>query len=173
MTKLGLAVFPAIVAVGVVVSCASIPNSSRYTEILTPDFGQFKNDGVDDFITARCASLDCHGQVGRPLRLYSRTGLRLLSDADNVPGGNSLSDDEVTANFQAVVGLEPEHLSQVVADPTNNPPQLLLFIGKPRNLIIHKGGQVNAPLDDGDVCLTSWVTGSANQADCENAASVP
>jgi hypothetical protein len=154
-------------------SCASTPDPSRYTVIFTPDFNQFKNGGVNDFLAQRCATLDCHGQVGRPLRLYSRTGLRILNDAMNVPGGSGLTDDEITANFQSVVGLEPEHMSQVVADPTGNPPQLLLFIGKPRNLIVHKGGQVIVPLDDGDTCLVTWVTGNVNTASCQAANQVP
>jgi hypothetical protein len=166
-----------VLALGVALSCASSPDPSRYTQILTPDFGSFKNGGVDDLLAKRCATLDCHGQIGRPLRLYSRTGLRLLTDAANVPGGNGLTDDEITANFQAVVGLEPEHMSQVVADPQNHPPQLLLLIGKPRNLIIHKGGQVISPLDSADTCLISWVTAQGgngfNMAACQDALNVP
>ena len=68
-------------------SCASSPDPGRATTIVAPDFVQFKTGGVNDLLANRCGTLDCHGQVGRPLRIYSRTGLRILDDAANVPGG--------------------------------------------------------------------------------------
>ena len=171
----------------VAASCASTPDPNRPTFIFTPDFTEFKNGGVNDLLARRCGTLDCHGQVGRPLRIYSQTGLRILSDASNVPGGKALTDDEITANFQSVVGLEPEHMSQVVADPTGNQPQYLLLIGKPRNLIVHKGGQVITAGDSADACLVTWVEAPAvkagtmggtgadgfNMAACQDALMVP
>jgi hypothetical protein len=164
----------AVAAVGLTTgSCASSPDPSRYTVIQAPDYGQFKGtngNGVNDFITHRCGTLDCHGQVGRPLRLYSNLGLRLLNDAQATPGGSLSSEDEITANYQSVIGLQPELLSQVVSDPTNNPPQSLLLIAKPRNLQVHKGGQVVTAGDDGDQCLTTWVLGQVNATACQNAA---
>lgn len=159
-------------------SCASSPDPQRITQIVTPDFDQFKNAGVSALIEKRCGTLDCHGQVGRPLRIYGANGLRILDDAGNAPGGSGTTPTEVLANFQAVVGLEPEQLSRVVADPTNNPPPSLLFIAKPRNLQHHKGGQVITAGDDADRCLTTWVAGTISSTGvdanaCMSALAIP
>ena len=154
-------------------SCASSPDPTRYTQILAPDYNQFHGtggNGVNDFLSKRCGTLDCHGQVGRPLRLYSQDGLRILDDAANLPGGAGLTETEITANYQSVIGLQPELMSQVVADPTNNPPQSLLLVAKPRNLQAHKGGQVVTAGDDGDQCVVTWILGTANAAQCASAA---
>jgi hypothetical protein len=159
-------------------SCASAPDTGRTTTIATPDYNQFKGTGqmagVDQFLEKRCATLDCHGQVGRPLRLYSRTGLRFPDpDVQISPGGPGTTEEEYQANFQSVVGLEPEQMSRVVVDPTNNPPQTLLLVKKPRAMERHKGGQVIIAGDTGDLCLTSWLAGATNFAACLDAANVP
>jgi hypothetical protein len=159
-------------------SCASSPDTGRVTAIATPDANAFRGNGtmvgVDAVLEKRCATLDCHGQVGRPLRLYSRTGLRFPDpDAQISPGGPATTDEEYQANFEAVVGLEPEQMSRVVLDPTNNPPQTLLLVKKPRAMERHKGGQVVIAGDSADLCITSWLAGATNFAACQDAASVP
>jgi hypothetical protein len=53
-----------------------------------------------------CGSLDCHGQIGRNLRLYGMQGLRL--DPKDVPCGAHTSQAEIDADYQTVIGLEPE-----------------------------------------------------------------
>jgi hypothetical protein len=156
-------------------SCASSPDSSRATTIVAPDYNQFKATagGVSGFLEQRCATLDCHGQVGRPLRLYSRTGLRFPDpDVQNAPGGPGVTEEEHQANYEAVIGLEPEQISRVVLDPTNNPPQTLLLVKKPRAMERHKGGQVVIAGDDGDTCITSWLSGATNVAACQSATAV-
>jgi hypothetical protein len=43
---------------------------------------------VGEMLHTRCGSLDCHGQVGRNLRLYGTNGLRLApGDIPGVDGG--------------------------------------------------------------------------------------
>jgi len=162
----------AMAAVAVTGACSSSPDTARTTTIITPDYNAFKgtaNGSVEAFLERRCATLDCHGQVGRPLRLYSRTGLRFADDAQNPPGGAGTTETELQANFQAVVGVEPEQTSRVVHDPTNNPPQTLLIVKKPRAMERHKGGQVVIAGDDGDRCLTSWLSGATDFAACQSA----
>ena len=158
-------------------SCASTPDSNRYTLIGAPTYESFKGPagqaGVSAVLEKRCGTLDCHGQVGRPLRIYGRTGLRFPDDADNVPGQAGTTESEVIANYESVVGLEPEVLSQVVADPTDNPPTRLLLVKKPRALERHKGGQVFIAGDDGDTCITSWIAGATDFAKCGAALQVP
>ena len=75
-------------------ACASPPDPNRATLVgfvdptggLDPDPVQFKDQGVSKFLERRCGTLDCHGQGGRPLRLYSGRGLRLPNDAGLGPG---------------------------------------------------------------------------------------
>lgn len=159
-------------------ACVAQPDTARITTIATPNYDQFKGNGtqvgVSAYLERRCATLDCHGQVGRPLRLYSRTGLRFPDpDVQNAPGGPGTTEEEYRANFEAVVGLEPEQTSRVVLDPTNNPPQTLLLVKKPRLLERHKGGQIVVAGDDGDQCVTTWLSGQVDPAKCASAAQVP
>jgi len=95
------------------------------------------------------------------------------SDVQNSPGGPGTTETEFTANFQSVVGLEPEQTSRVVNDPTNNPPQTLLIVKKPRAMERHKGGQIFIIGDDADRCLTSWLSGATDTASCMTALQVP
>jgi hypothetical protein len=67
----------------------------------------------------------------------------------------------------------PPRLSQVVADPTNNPPTRLLIVKKPRLLERHKGGAVVIAGDDGDTCLTSWLAGATDYGKCGASLQVP
>ena len=159
-------------------SCASSPDPLRPTTIVGPSYNEFKGvgqqAGVSAFLEKRCATLDCHGQVGRPLRLYSRTGLRFPDpDVQNTPGAAGTSEEELRANYQSVIGLEPELMSKLVLDPTNNQPQSLLLVKKPRAQERHKGGQIVVIGDDGDRCVTSWLAGATDFAACLTAAQVP
>jgi len=129
----------------------------RATEILAPDQGQFAT--VSPVLEHRCATLDCHGQVGRPLRIYSGNGLRLPNDAGDLPGTSATTTEEVTQNYYAVIGLEPEEMSRVVAG--EDPPRSLLLLKKPLLLESHKGGPAFAPSGDpGETCITSWLLGT-------------
>src|SRR5206468_7723502 len=67
------------------ISCADSPDSKRVTKIIAPDQLAFETF-VSPFLERKCATLDCHGQVGRPLRLYSGRGLRLPADGGVFPG---------------------------------------------------------------------------------------
>lgn len=126
----------------------------RATTILAPDQGEFTT--VSPVLEKRCGTLDCHGQVGRPLRIYSGNGLRLPVDGGGIPGSSPTTQDEVTANYRAVIGLEPEELTRVVAG--EDPPRSLLLLKKPLLLEAHKGGPAFAPVNDpGETCITSWV----------------
>ena len=139
----------------------------RVTTILAPDQGSFAT--VSPVFERRCATLDCHGQVGRPLRIYSGLGLRLPNDAGNIPGTNATTPDEITANYRAVIGLEPEEISRVVSG--EDPPRTLLILAKPLMLESHKGGPALAPNGDpGETCITSWLVGpTVDTTSCANA----
>ena len=140
-------------------SCASIPETTRVTTVLTPDYeafaGNATNLGVHTFLERRCGTLDCHGQVGRPFRLFSQRGLRATNDAGIVSGLSPDTPQEVYSNYLAAVGLQPEEMSRVVGgdDPVTD----LLLVTKPTAMESHKGGQVISVGDVSYVCLTGWL----------------
>ena len=166
-------------AITFVGACAGSPDGSRVTQVYSPDYPTFVGNPADPtvsgpslFLERRCGTLDCHGQVGRPLRIFGQRGLRLVDDAGNIPGGNATTDDEHFANFLAVIGVEPEITSVVVAEGGDGPERLLL-LKKPLGLERHKGGQIMVATDDGYTCLTSWLAGATAFQACTNAAAVP
>jgi hypothetical protein len=140
----------------------------RVTTILAPDQLQFEKS-VSPFLERKCASLDCHGQVGRPLRLYSGLALRLPLAEGGVaqPGVGDTTGEERAANYRAAIGLEPEQMSRAVAGVV--PPRKLLLLQKPLG-IGHKGGPAIAPQSPGETCLTTWIQGRLDEAACTQAA---
>ncbi len=162
--------------------CAKV-DTDRITEVQGPSFDDFDAKGVSGFLEVRCGSLDCHGQAGRPLRIFSGRGLRLPNDAGAYTGSSGTSRDERIQNYYAVLGLQPEVLRRVVegarriadgetltaAEASDASPDKLFLITKPRNEIAHKGGAVVSAGGNGDRCLTTWLTGATDQAACEAA----
>ena len=70
-----------------------------------PEYGSSEDFAlyVQPVLEAGCASLDCHGNSGRPLRLYGLFGLRL----DVALRGEAASADELAANMRSIAGLDP------------------------------------------------------------------
>lgn len=118
-----------------------------------------------------CGTLDCHGTVGRNLRVYGDTGLRY--SATDVPTTLiPTTTDEVAQDYDSVVGLEPELMSEVVASGGADP-ERLTFYRKALGLESHKGGAVVVAGDPRDVCITTWLQGRADAAACAAALSLP
>jgi hypothetical protein len=137
-------------------SCASIPDSSRYTVVLQPDYEVYKAS-VDNYLQRRCGTLDCHGQPGRAYRIYGFQGFRLYNeDAGLVSGLQPTTEAERRANFQAIVALEPEEMSRVIATQGEDPNKLI-FLRKPLQVERHKGGPAMAEDDPGYRCVVSWL----------------
>lgn len=150
------------------------PDPTLITEIDAPDFNQFKGVGaasgqapVSRLLEKRCGTLDCHGQIGRPLRIYGQFGLRFVDDGGNQPGVGATTDTEYLANYQSIIGLQPETMSLVVDG--NAPPEALMLIRKPEQLERHKGGAVIVAGDDAYQCLSSWLALQADLAACGRA----
>jgi hypothetical protein len=172
-------------AAALATACAATPDVNQDTTILTPDYAAFAgggtNAGVHTFLEKRCGTLDCHGQVGRPFRLFGQYGLRALNDAGVVSGGVTPdTQGEIYSNYLAAIGLQPEETSRVVAG--DDPPTDLLLVAKPTMLETHKGGQVISVGDVSYVCLTSWlellpnasaIDRAKNEAACNMAAAIP
>ena len=117
-----------------------------------------------DAMQPACGTLDCHGQVGRNMRLYGGRGLRLDPAANPADGETTIA--EYNATYLSVVGLEPEALAAVLADGGRRPERLTL-IRKGRGTEKHKGGQQMIAGDPLDACITSWLRGAIDQAACK------
>ncbi|MBX3262962.1 MAG: hypothetical protein KF782_25010 [Labilithrix sp.] len=137
-------------------SCASAPDNRRFTEILQPDYPTYRTY-VDAYLQRRCGTLDCHGQPGRAYRIYGFAGFRLYNvDAGLVTGQQPTTEDEVLANYQAAIALEPEEMSRLIATQGTDPNKLML-LRKPLRIERHKGGPAMAEDDAGYKCVVAWL----------------
>jgi hypothetical protein len=160
-------------ALGLVLSvsalaCSSPSADARFVERM-PETTTFPD--VAAMLIQACGTLDCHGTVARNLRLYGDTGLRFrLTDVPStlIP----TRAEEISQDYDSVVGLEPEILSQVVASGGATPERLTL-VRKARGTENHKGGAVIVPGDARDVCMTTWLEGHAEASACAAALLLP
>jgi hypothetical protein len=174
MTRANVPLFVALLSAATLapgVACSSF-DQNAITEVTAPDYGQFTASGtvdgapvvgVEAVLEKRCGTLDCHGQMGRALRIFGIYGLRLFQgDASNTPGMQPTTQTELVANYQSVIGLQPELMTEVVQG--NAPPTALLLLRKPLQLERHKGGAVFNAGDPTYNCIVSWLgTGQGSQ----------
>jgi hypothetical protein len=156
------------VGVAVPLACSSPSPDARVTE-QTPDTASFP--AVASMLIQACGSLDCHGTVARNLRLYGDTALR-YSPTDVPSTLIPTTADEVAQDYESVVGLEPEIMSEVVASGGADP-ERLTFVRKALGIESHKGGAVVVPGDPRDLCITTWLEGQADPSACTAALSLP
>jgi hypothetical protein len=150
------------------VACASTPGDDDRVRASGPDPTAYITD-VNPVFERRCATLDCHGAVGRAMRLYSSNGLRIPNDAGRGPGGGSTTPEEIRANYYSIISLEPDKMTAVSKDKGD--PSTLLILRKGRNVDgAHKGGPALFTNDDADTCITSWIKGKVAQQSCALAA---
>lgn len=166
---------------------------------------------VSEVLEKRCGSLDCHGAISRPLRIYGNAGLRrpepelgtedctaqtdcgagrtcreglgcidsaIYDYAQYYSGGAiNTTASERLENWRSLCGLEPEVITVVYccsagegtcngidyastcADPDSYDPGSLTLVRKARLREKHKGGQIFTPGEQGDLCITYWLTG--------------
>ena len=159
-------------------SCAAIPDPDEAAPVSPPDRDQFIDGGVNEFIERRCGALDCHGQIGRPLRIYGGLGLRRLEDPNQPrvarPVDTTTTMEEKIDNYLSVVNLEPEAIG--LSHATNAAYRDFLLLKKPLGIesekgVRHKGGPVLRDIGDpGYNCLVSWIGGAVATPDCAAAA---
>jgi hypothetical protein len=149
------------------VAC-STPDADSRTPTVTPDRASF--DPVAAALDRRCGSLDCHGSRYRNLRMWGQDGMRL--DLGDIPGGSQTTTAEIDSMYSAIVQLEPEIMSEVVADHGQNPERLTL-IRKARGTEKHAGGAILVPGDVRDRCLLSWLEGATDGPACSQALLLP
>ncbi len=124
---------------------------------------------VGDALEVSCGTLDCHGQVGRNLRVYGYGGLRL--SAPDTPAGDPTTELEYLSSYVSLVSLEPEALSEVVA--LQSDPNQLSLVRKTRGIEHHKGGQRARTGDSLDRCIVLWLTGKFDPAPCADVVDAP
>jgi len=118
---------------------------------------------VQPYAERRCGTMDCHGDPGRPLRVYSIEGLR-----DSADRQSPLSAFEVEANEASARAVSPG------ADADSH-----AFLLEPLATAAggwdHVGGEIWGSTDDpGYRCLRRWLEGSDPSTACAEAvASVP
>ncbi len=156
-------------------SCNLGTESGEYGDL--PDKRSFIDNKVSLFMEVRCGGLDCHGQDGRPLRIYSQTGLRLKAKEDGTRDNSETTADERTENYLSVVGLEPEAMSECFESKGAKYATFQLLkkpLGIENGGIRHKGGPVLRPTqsDPGWQCLYGWVSDKVDAAQCELASKI-
>ena len=153
-------------------ACITSVDSGATSPLALPDKDQFITQGVGVFMEKRCGALDCHGQIGRPLRIFSSNGLRKSNGPNGARDTSGTTAEEQSANYYSVVGLEPEQIS--VSRVSEGVYDDFLLLKKPLSLegggVRHKGGPVLRSTDSGFDCLISWISGAANKAKCEDGA---
>ena len=106
-------------------------------------------ESVHRVVEVRCATLDCHGNTLRPLRIYSETGLRLRDELRDT----ALTDQELLLTIDSFASIDPDHLGT----PSH------LALRKPLALSaggIHHEGLVHFPSTDDPAyqCLSRWLS---------------
>jgi hypothetical protein len=149
---------------------------------------------VSPLLEQRCGSLDCHGNIARPLRVYGARGLRFVDvNTDDVKqlfdsnlartngtfpgsGGKATTDAERAQTWRAVCGLQPEMMTDVVTGTGD--PEKLLLLSKPLHLERHKGEKVFEKGSQDYDCIVSWLKsaqpgGAVDQTSCSDALKNP
>jgi hypothetical protein len=143
-------------------SCASKPDASSTPSLQVSDVDPAGfRDNVEPVFERRCASMDCHGQVNAGMRLYSEDGLRLPNSDGLAAGSGPTSVDEINANYIAIVGLQPELVNSLMANPgrTADDVRHLLILAKPLQLERHKGGPALLLGEPAEECIEIWLLG--------------
>jgi hypothetical protein len=140
----------------------TFPSSTATNDVTTPDLATFPP--VADLLGKRCGTLDCHGSAYRNLRVYGSLGLRLAPNDRPLSKGQT-TPDEYDADFESIIGLEPELMSDVVTSGGASPDRLT-FVRKARGTEAHKGGSLMQAGDPEDECITSWLAGHTDIAGC-------
>lgn len=166
------------------IACASTPDDSKDPNLtVSPPAGvpagadptTFRTN-VNAVFERRCASLDCHGALGRGLRIYSENGLRLPNDSGLLPGAGSTSSDEINSNYASVVGLQPEKMNDFLAKSPRTPDDAyqLDILAKPLGLEKHKGGPALSKGEPAEQCIVTWLIGTPLDATlCDQGAKPP
>jgi len=167
--SLAAALFATLVLGLAALSSASCVGEAELEDFSCPSHDVFVQ-AVSPYLERRCGTLDCHGQMTRPMRIYGQFGLR-HPDESNFSGGAASTTLERDANWAAVCNVDPEPMQQVTEDRGLSADKLLL-VNKARGLERHKGGKIVNEQDAGDRCILSWLRllpAAQVKAECDSA----
>lgn len=103
---------------------------------------------VQPVVTETCGSLDCHGDPGRPLRLYAERGLRLTRELRDQP----ITAAELELNAAAFIGVSPGAVDDHLA--------LLKPLAIGAGGMEHIGGELWSSTADPDyAAIRAWLGG--------------
>lgn len=163
---LALALAATCLGLGAISGCSDLGGNVTNT---CPSQDVFEQS-VSPFLEQRCGTLDCHGGIARPMRVFGRLGLR-HPDEDNFSGGAGTTAIERAANYTSVCGVDAEKMNESVAK-SGNTAEKLLIVSKARGLEKHKGGKVVNENDPGDLCILHWLRNNEEGAAIECQAAV-
>jgi hypothetical protein len=125
--------------------------STGATLLVEPDVVAYAQ--VHPWLEARCATLDCHGDPGRPLRLFAETGLR----APGIDRASPLTEDEARDNAWSLQGVDTAAAERHLA--------VLKPLARAAGGMHHVGGEVWQSTDDPAYrCLRGWLAGELDVA---------
>lgn len=143
--------------------CAPADQGESYLEM--SDVGAY-TEYVHPLLEGTCATLDCHGSRGRPLRLYSTTGLRIRDDLRTPAGVPEIpaTDEELAANVRSIDAVDQDEVDVDARFVLSKP------ISDTGGGIHHHGGQIWYGRDDVAYrCVRAWLTGSIDVDACAEA----
>ena len=169
-----LAVASALVACGSTADGPPRAEPAPSASAAAPDFATYQAN-VDQGLARGCGTLDCHGSVTRPYRIYGFGGLRLSTEASGplASGRQPTTAEETRANYDALLALDAEELGRVVS--AQDDPTRWRFFRKALALDPHDGGTVMAEDDPRFRCVVGWLRGMTERARavCAEAAAQP
>ncbi len=127
--------------------------------LVSGDETSFRTE-VQTYVGYRCSSLDCHGDMGRMLRVYAEQGLRL----DVALRNKSMSIEEIRDNLRSFAAFDDpaSHVSQN--------PILLKALAPAAGGMAHKGGHVwESREEPGYLCMLAWLEGNSADTDARQA----
>ncbi len=140
-------------------------NDTSIEEIpLTVGDGDSYAINVQTYVGYRCGSLDCHGDMGRTLRIYAERGLR----SQDVLRNQQVSNSEISENLLSFAALDS------LGGPVEENLVLLKGLAVSAGGMAHEGGAVWSDTNAaGYRCLAAWLAGrgedAAAQAACTEA----
>lgn len=151
--------------VGAAVGASCAVDAGKFVPLSCPPADRDGFQAVSSVVERRCGTLDCHGSVYRPLKIYGQYGLRRPEE----PGSPNVTDyseyytggkepttvAELADNAASICGLEPEKMAEVRAGAAGV--ETLTLIRKAINTEKHKGGKIWNPGNPGYRCLVSWL----------------
>jgi hypothetical protein len=148
------------IALATTVGCTQ---TSQSTDKIVPRDVNVLATHVQPYLDLACASMDCHGTDGRPLRLYSELGRRAQSSLrpqaiSNAHDPLPLDAEELQANCDAFAALD------AAGSKAAQPLALLKPLAASAGGLHHVGGVHWASKSDpGYLCLRGFLLGDISQ----------